>query len=289
MSESIHSIGSVADASNTSKKSILVIENGISAKAYWTDLWRHRELLYFLAWRDILVRYKQTVLGVSWVVLRPILFMAILTVVFGRIARLPSEEAPYAVLVFSGLLPWFFFSNALSECSTSLVTNSHLLAKVYFPRLIIPASTILVSAVDFIISFLVLMILMLWFGITPSWRLAALPVLGIWLGLLALGIGLLFSALTVKYRDFRHIVPFMLQLGIYASPVAYSTSIIPEKMLSIYYLNPIAGVIDTFRWSIIGAQPNVYGLTYSLIITIALLTSGLTYFRSEESRFADDI
>lgn len=289
MSELDRSLGRLSEATNGLAKSVLVIQNGISAKAYWSDLWRHRELLFFLAWRDILVRYKQTVLGISWVVLRPLLFMVILTLVFGRIAKLPSEDVPYAVLVFSGLLPWFFFSNALSECSNSLIINSHLLSKVYFPRLIVPASTILVSAVDFIISLMVLLLLMLWFGITPRWQLALLPALGIWVGILAFGLGLLFSALTVRYRDFRHIVPFMLQLGIYASPVAYSTNIIPEKLLLFYYMNPIAGMIDAFRWSIIGTEPSVFGIAYALIITFALLMGGLIYFRSEESRFADDI
>jgi lipopolysaccharide transport system permease protein len=289
MSETTRSLGSLSEATNGSAKSVLVIQNGISAKAYWSDLRRHRELLFFLAWRDILVRYKQTVIGVSWVVLRPLLFMVILTVVFGRIARLPSEDVPYALLVFSGLLPWFFFSNALSECSNSLVTNSHLLSKVYFPRLIVPASTILVSAVDFLISFVVLLLLMIWYGVPPSWQFALLPALGLWVGVLAFGLGLLFSALTVRYRDFRHIVPFALQLGIYASPVAYSTNIIPEKILPFYYLNPIAGVIDAFRWISIGTAPNVYGIVYALIITVALLASGLVYFRSVESRFADDI
>lgn len=289
MSDLGQTLDSLSDATNGLTKSVLVIQHGVSAKTYWCDLWRHRELLLFLAWRDILVRYKQTVLGVSWVVLRPLLFMVILTVVFGRIARLPSEEVPYALLVFSGLLPWFFFSNALSECGNSLVANNHLLSKVYFPRLIVPASTILVSAVDFVISLLVLLILMLWFGITLRWQLALLPALGIWVGILAFGLGLLFSALTVRYRDFRHIVPFMLQMGIYASPVAYSTNIIPEKLLLFYYLNPIAGVIDAFRWAIIGIQPGIYGLAYALVVTVALLIGGLVYFRSEESRFADDI
>lgn len=289
MSELGPTLYSPSEAINASTKSVLVIQNGVSVKAYWSDLWRHRELLFFLAWRDILVRYKQTVLGISWVVLRPLLFMVILTVVFGRIAQLPSEDVPYALLVFSGLLPWFFFSNALSECSNSLVTNSHLLSKVYFPRLIVPASTILVSTVDFIISLLVLLLLMLWFGIIPSWQLALLPVLGIWVGILALGLGLLFSALTVRYRDFRHILPFVLQMGIYASPVAYSTNIIPDKWALIYYLNPIAGIIDAFRWSIIGTLPSVYGILCAIAFTVALLVIGLVYFRSEETRFADDI
>jgi lipopolysaccharide transport system permease protein len=273
-------------SANTSE---LVIQNGVSSSAYWGDIWRHRELLLFLAWRDILVRYKQTVIGISWVLIRPLLTMIILTAVFGRIAKLPSGDTPYAILVFTGLLPWFYFSNALSECSNSLMTNSNLLSKVYFPRLIVPASTILVSGVDFVISIAVLLLLMLWNGIVPTWQLLLLPVLGIWVGVLSFGMGLWFSALTVRYRDFRHIIPFMLQLGIYASPVGYSADLIPEKWVPLYYLNPIAGVIDAFRWSIIGAQANAYGIVCALIITMALLVTGLKYFRSEESRFADDI
>lgn len=289
MSDLSRSMGNLPEVSMSSDKSVLVIQKGIAAKAYWSDLWRHRELLLFLAWRDILVRYKQTVIGVSWVLIRPLLTMIILTAVFGRVAMLPSGDIPYAILVFTGLLPWFYFSNAMSECSNSLITNSHLLSKVYFPRLIVPISTILVSSVDFVISFAVLLLLMLWYGISPSWQLALLPVLGLWVGMLSLGVGLWFSALNVRYRDFRHIVPFILQLGIYASPVAYSTSIIPEKWAPLYYLNPIAGIIDAFRWSITGVTPSVYGIVCASIITIILLVSGLIYFRSQEARFADDI
>jgi ABC-type polysaccharide/polyol phosphate export systems, permease component len=270
-------------------KSMLIIENGVSAKAYWTDLWRHRELLLFLAWRDILVRYKQTVIGISWVLIRPLLTMIILTVVFGRIANLSSGDTPYAILVLTGLLPWFYFSNATSESSGSLVTNGNLLSKVYFPRMIVPASTVLVGAVDFVVSISVLILLMLWYGLPPTWHLLFLPLLGIWVGVLSLGIGLLFSALTVRYRDFRHIVPFLLQLGIYASPVGYSAALIPEKWVPLYYLNPIAGIIDAFRWSISGSEPSTYGIFSALIITAVVLVTGLVYFRSAESRFADDI
>jgi lipopolysaccharide transport system permease protein len=273
----------------TSEKSVLVIENGVSAKAYWSDLWRHRELLFFLAWRDILVRYKQTVIGVSWVLIRPLLTMMILTVVFGRIANLSSGDVPYAILVFTGLLPWFFFSNATSDASSSLVTSANLLSKVYFPRMIVPASTVLVGAVDFVVSISVLVLLMVWYGIDPGWRLLLIPLLALWVASLSLGIGLLFSALTVRYRDFRHIVPFLLQLGIYASPVGYSTALIPEKWVQLYYLNPIAGIIDAFRWSIIGQVPSLYGIVSSLVITVSVLLVGLIYFRSAESRFADDI
>jgi len=273
----------------TSEKNVLVIENGVSAKAYWSDLWRHRELLFFLAWRDILVRYKQTVIGVSWVLIRPLLTMIILTVVFGRIANLSSGDVPYAILVFTGLLPWFFFSNATAEASSSLVISANLLSKVYFPRMIVPASTVLVGAVDFVVSISVLVLLMVWYGIDPGWRLLLIPLLALWVASLSLGIGLLFSALTVRYRDFRHIVPFLLQLGIYASPVGYSTALIPEKWVPLYYLNPIAGVIDAFRWSIIGQVPSPYGIVSSLVITVSVLLVGLIYFRSAESRFADDI
>lgn len=270
-------------------KKTFVIQKGIPVGAYWGDLWRHRELLFFLVWRDILIRYKQTVIGFSWVLIRPVLTMVILSLVFGRIAKLPSGDMPYSVLVFSGLLPWFYFSNALSECSNSLITNGNLLSKVYFPRLVVPASTIFVGAVDFLISLAVLLALMLFFGIGFTWQLLFLPLLGIWVGLLAFGFGLWFAALTVRFRDFRHIVPFMLQLGIYASPVGYSASLIPEKIVPLYFLNPIAGVIDAFRWSIMGTQPNIYGLVTASSITLALLISGLMFFRCEESRFADDI
>ena len=266
-----------------------IIRSGSASNGYWLDIWRHRELLLFLAWRDILVRYKQTVIGITWVVIRPVLTMLILTVVFGRVAGLPSGDAPYALLVFTGLLPWYFFSNALSECSNSLVANSHLLSKVYFPRLIVPSSTILVSAVDFIVSIAVLIILMLWYQIAPTTKLLAIPLLGIMVGLLSLGIGLLFSSLSVRYRDFRHLVPFMLQLGVYASPVGYSTSVISEKWTYIYYLNPIAGIIDGVRWAIIGTTPSLYGISISIIFIISMMTIGIIYFRSEEARFADDI
>ena len=273
----------------TPEKNVLVIQNGVSAKDYWSDIWHHRELLLFLAWRDILVRYKQTVIGVSWVVIRPLITMVILSVVFGRLANLPSGDAPYTILVFTGLLPWFFFSNALSDCSNSLITNSALLSKVYFPRLIVPTSTVMVSSVDFFISTGVLVILMFIYDITPTWKLAMLPFLGLWVGMLALGLGLWFAALNVRYRDFRHIVPFLLQMGIYVSPVAYSTSIIPEKWSYLYFLNPIAGIIEGVRWAILDASPNLYGVACSLTIALVLVVSGVLFFRSAEAGFADDI
>lgn len=289
MSELNQAIENSENLLNRQRKSVLVIQEGITVKEYWRDLWSHRELLYFLVWRDLLIRYKQTVIGVGWVLIRPVLTMIILTAVFGLVAKLPSGDVPYAILVFTGLLPWFFFSNALSDCSNSLVSNGHLLSKVYFPRLVIPASAVLVSSVDFIISFVVLMLLMAWYGISPSWQLVVLPALGFWVGFLSFGLGLLFATLNVRYRDFRHIVPFVLQLGVYASPVAYSSKLIPEKWMYVYYLNPMAGVIDAYRWAIIGEAPNVYGIAFALCVTFVFLVSGLYYFRSEESRFADAI
>lgn len=271
------------------EKNVFVIENGMSARAYWAEIWRHRELLFFLAWRDILVRYKQTVVGVSWVLIRPLLTMVILTAVFGRVANLPSGDTPYAILVFTGLLPWFYFSNSLSESSNSIITNSNMVSKVFFPRIIVPASTVVVGSVDFAISFLVLLLLMVWFHVGVSWPLLLLPILGVWVAALSLGLGLWFSALTVRYRDFRHIVPFLLQLGVYASPVGYSTSLIPSKWTPIYYLNPIAGIIDAFRWSVIGSPPNAYGVLYALVVTFIVLALGVRYFRAREFSFADDL
>jgi lipopolysaccharide transport system permease protein len=276
--------------SNKPVKAVLVIkQNSFKENPYWRNLWSFRELLLFLAWRDLLVRYKQTLLGVTWVVIRPLLTMVILTVVFGYIANLPAGGVPYPLVVFSGLLPWFFFSTALTEVSNSLIANGHLLSKVYFPRLIIPASTVLVSSVDFIVSTLVLFLLMLWFGVHPTWRLLLLPLLGLWVAMLSFGLGLWFSALNVKYRDFRHIVPFILQLGIYASPVAYSTSIVSGKLSLLYYLNPMAGIIDIFRWSITGQAPTLYGTLCALAFTVMVLVGGQLYFRSVESYFADDL
>ena len=271
------------------EKQFITIKSGSLINNYWIDLWRHRELLVFLAWRDILVRYKQTVLGVTWVVIRPLLLMLILTAVFGRLAKLPSGDMPYAITVFSGLLPWFFFSSALSDCSNSLTTNSHLISKVYFPRMIVPASTILVSMVDFVISIGILVLLMFWYEIPPTFSLLLIPVMGVWVGVLAFGLGMWFSTLTVQYRDFRHLIPFVLQLGIYVSPVAYISSVIPIKWGYLYYLNPMAGVIDSFRWAILGTYPSVYGIIVSLVLTVVLLVTGVVFFRAKEALFADDI
>lgn len=268
----------------------LILEPGQGIKHYWRDLWAYRELFYFLAWRDITVRYKQTVIGVAWSVIRPVLTMIVFTVVFGKLAKLPSEGVPYPILVFSAMLPWQFFSNALSESSNSLISNAQMISKIYFPRLAIPASAVIVSFVDFLISFAILIVLMLWYQFFPSWRLTALPLLSLLAFGVAMGAGLWMASLNVKYRDFRYIVPFVVQLGMYISPVGFSSSIVPEKWRLLYSLNPMVGVIDGFRWAILGnGQLYWPGFLLSVLLVIILLTSGLWYFRRTERTFADVI
>ena len=269
----------------------LVIEAGRAERQYWKDLWRYRELFYFLAWRDILVRYKQTAIGIAWALIRPFLTMIVFTVVFGRLANLPSEGVPYPILVFAALLPWQFFANSLSECSTSLITNSNLISKVYFPRLIVPTSAVVVSFVDFMISGIILLGLMAWYNFVPSWRMLTLPVFILVAFAAALGAGLWLAALNVQYRDFRFIVPFIVQFGLYISPVGFSSSVIPEKWRLLYSLNPMVGVIDGFRWAILGggAQLDLPGFILSLGLVSLLLISGIWYFRKMERTFADVI
>src|ERR1700732_2394314 len=228
----------------------LLIEPGRAEKNYWGDLWRYRELFYILAWRDISVRYKQTALGVIWAILRPFLAMIIFTVVFGRIAKMPSHGVPYPILVFAAMLPWQFFANALSEASNSLVANTNLISKVYFPRLIIPAGAVITSFVDFLISATLLGVLMIWFHFMPDWRLLTLPLFTLMAFLAALGPGLFLTALNVKYRDFRYVIPFVVQFGLFISPVGFSSDVIPMNWRLLYSLNPIVGVIDGFRWAI---------------------------------------
>lgn len=272
-------------------KDFLVIEAGKSEKHYFMDLWRYRELFYFLSWRDILVRYKQTVIGVAWSVIRPIVTMFAFTIVFGRIAKLPSGDAPYAILVFTALLTWQFFSNALGESSNSLISNSSMISKIYFPRMIMPASSIIVSMIDFIISFILLAILMAWYRFIPSWKIIFMPLFLLLALVVTLGAGLLFSALNVKYRDFRYIVPFIIQFGIYASPVGFSSDVIPARWRMLYSINPLVGVIDGFRWSIIGKGVNFYmpGFILSIALALFILIMGIIYFRKTEKTFADRI
>ena len=276
---------------NVASKKELVIEAGRTESQYWKDLWRYRELFYFLAWRDILVRYKQTAIGIAWALIRPFLTMIVFTVVFGQLAKLPSQGVPYPILVFAGMLPWQFFSNALSECSGSLVGNANLISKVYFPRLIIPTSAVIVSFVDFMISGMILLGLMAWYSFVPDLRILTLPLFTLIACAASMGVGLWLAALTVQYRDFRFIVPFIVQFGLYISPVGFSSSIVPEQWRLIYSLNPMVGVIDGFRWAILGGESQLYlpGFSLSLASVLLLLWSGIWYFRKMEKTFADVI
>ncbi len=274
---------------------IIVIEAGKTEGQYYRDLWRYRDLFFFLMWRDILVRYKQTALGVLWAVLRPLLTMLTFTFVFGRLARLPSSGTPYPLLVLSGLALWQFFSGAVSDASASLIGNSNLLSKVYFPRIMIPASAVAVSLVDFLISAALLAILMLLYGLGPSWRLLLIPPLVLITMAAATGAGLWLSALNVKYRDFRYVVPFMVQFGLYLSPVGFSsaavTMMFSNRWRALYSLNPMAGMIDGFRWALFGQRAALYppAILFSLLIAGVLLLSGVWYFRRAERTFADVI
>ena len=268
----------------------LLIEPGHAERQYWKDLWRYRELLYFLAWRDILVRYKQTVVGVTWALIRPLLTMIVLTVVFGRLANMPSEGVPYPILVFCGMLPWQFFSTAVSESSNSLIGNSSLISKVYFPRMTIPASSLITSFVDFAISAVLLVLLMAWYQYVPTARVALLPGFVLLALAAAFGIGLWISALMVNYRDFRFVVPFIVQFGLYISPVGFSSNVIPEKWRLIYSLNPMVGVIDGFRWALLrDVSLNPSSFLPSLVVTVLLVVTGVRYFRQTERTFADVI
>jgi lipopolysaccharide transport system permease protein len=269
----------------------LLIEHGRAEKNYWGDLWRYRELFYILAWRDISVRYKQTAIGVIWAILRPFLGMVIFTVVFGRIAKMPSNGIPYPILVFAAMLPWQFFSQALLEASNSLINNTNLVSKVYFPRLIIPAGTVITSLVDLLISATLLGILMICFSFLPDWRVLTLPLFTLLAFLAALGPGLLLAALNVKFRDFRYVVPFIAQFGLFVSPVGFSSEVIPQNWRLIYSLNPMVGVIDGFRWAICHSHSHIYipGFMLSVSVIAVFLWLGIWYFRKTEKGFADVI
>jgi lipopolysaccharide transport system permease protein len=275
----------------------LVIKPGAVEKNYWQDIWRFRELFYILTWRDLKVRYKQTVLGLAWSVLRPLLTTLIYSVIFGRIANLKAEvdNQYYIIFVFVASLPWQFFSSALSESSNSIVQNSNLITKIYFPRIIIPASTVIVSLVDFFISFALLLIMMAFYQLAPSWKIIFLPAFLALAFLAAFGIGLLLTAVNVKYRDFRFVMPFIIQFGVVLSPVAYSSMIVAQKYGEqarlLYSLNPMVGVIDGFRWAIFGIDEILYlpGLMVSAGVTFIMLWVGIRYFRRTEKGFADTI
>lgn len=269
----------------------LIIEPGRTEKNYWRDIWLYRELFYILSWRDIKVRYKQTVIGAAWSILRPLLTMIIFTVIFGRVAKLPTEgTAPYAIMVYAAMLPWQFFANALAEASNSLVGNTNLITKIYFPRMIIPASSVIVSLVDFAISFVLMLVLFLWYRFLPSIHIILLPLFIILAFLTSFGISLYVTALNVKYRDFRYIIPFIVQFGLYVSPVGFSSSLVPAKWRLVYSLNPMVGVIDGFRWCILGEQKmdwSGFGISCGVIALFCYV--GIRYFRKTEKTFADNI
>lgn len=267
-----------------------ILEAGRAEKNYWQDLWRYRELFQVLAWRDVSVRYKQTIIGVAWAVVRPFLAMLVFTVIFGRVAKLPTEgSAPYALMVFAGMLPWTFFSTALSEASNSLISNANLISKVYFPRLIVPTATVVVAFLDFLISFVILAGMMIWYRFLPGIQVFLLPVFILIAFLASLGPGLWITSLNVKYRDFRYVIPFIVQFGMYVSPVGFSSSVVPEKWRLLYNLNPMVGVIDGFRWCILRGEVPIFwpGFFISLAVTVFFLWLGIRQFRTTEKSFAD--
>lgn len=275
----------------SSNQSVLVLEAGRAERHYWRDLWRYRELFFFLAWRDIIVRYKQTTIGIVWALGRPLITMLVFTLVFSKLAKLPSEGVPYPLLVFAALLPWQFFASAFSGAGDSLISNAGMISKVYFPRLVIPASAVIVSFADFLISGIILVGLMIWYGFAPNLRILTLPLFIFVAFAAAMGAGLWIAALNVKYRDFRIIVPFVVQLGLYISPVGFSSTIVPEQWRLLYSLNPMVGVIDGFRWAILGGNTQLYwpGFLLSLSLVLVMLVTGIVYFRKTEKTFADVI
>jgi lipopolysaccharide transport system permease protein len=269
---------------------VTVIEAGRSEAHYWRDLWRYRELFRVLAWRDLSVRYKQTVIGVSWALIRPLLTMLVFTIIFGRIAKLPTDgNAPYALMVAAGMLPWTFFATGLSEASNSLTNNEKLVTKVYFPRMIVPIATIVVAFVDFLISFCILLGLMVWYQFYPDLRVILLPMFVLLAFLCSVGPSLWITSLNVKYRDFRYVIPFVVQFGLYVSPVGFSSNVVPERWRLLYSLNPMVGVIDGFRWCILRGQSEVYapGLLVSVAVIAFFLWFGVRQFRKTEKAFAD--
>lgn len=273
-----------------SKSQTLVIEPGLAEKYYWRDIWNYRELFFVLALRDVAVRYKQTIIGLSWALMQPLLTLFVFTIIFGKIAKLPTDGGvPYALLVYAGLLPWQLFSGALTGASNSLISNANLISKVYFPRLIIPASAIVVVLIDFFISFAILATLMILYQFLPSWQIFTLPFFVFMAFIASLGPGLWITALNVKYRDFRYVIPFIVQFGLYVSPVGFSSSVIPEQWRLLYSLNPVVGVIDGFRWAILGGASNIYlpGFLLSWVVIGFFLWLGIRQFRRMEKSFAD--
>lgn len=280
---------STVQASIVQEKKTTVIVSGILDKTYWRDMWYARELLFFLVWRDLLVRYKQTVLGVSWVLIRPLLTLVIFSFVFGRLAGMSSNGLPYPLMVFSGILPWFLFSTTVSDCMLCLVANGGLIGKIYFPRMTIPLNALIVNLVDYLVSCLLIVVVMVWCQVMPSIKLLLLPVLTLWVAALAFGLGVWLAALTIRYRDLRHLIPFVLQLGIYVSPIGYTATVIPQRWQMIYSLNPLVGIVGGYRWALMGDEfmanmPSVY---LSIGLTVLILVSGIRYFRRRERSFVD--
>ena len=268
----------------------VIIEPGRTERLYWLELWQYRELFQVLAWRDISVRYKQTVIGVVWVLIRPLLMMVTFTILFGKLAKLPSEgSAPYALMVFAGLLPWNFFSIALTDASNSLISDANLISKVYFPRLVIPTAAVMVALVDFIVGFFLLIGLMIWYSFIPGWQIVLLPVFVAIAFMASLGPGLWITALNVKYRDFRYVIPFLVQFGLYVSPVGFSSQLVPDDWRLLYSINPMVGVIDGFRWCILGGESTIYmpGFIVSISVAACFLWLGVRQFRKMERSFAD--
>lgn len=282
--------GTMAIESENERQELLIKPNR-PALHYWRDVWLYRELFWFLTWRDVLVRYKQTSVGVAWSVIRPFVTMVVFTVVFGVLAKLPSSGVPYPLLVFAAMLPWNFSANALSESSGSLIGNANLLTKIYFPRIIVPGSSIIVSLIDFAISLVIMAGMMFWYGYLPDWRVVTLPLFLLLAFLPVAGAGLWFSALNVKFRDFRYVVPFLLQFGLYVSPVGFASSIVPEKWRLLYALNPMVGVIDGFRWALLHGLGEPYwpGILLSTVLSLLLLVTGIWFFRKTERILADVI
>jgi lipopolysaccharide transport system permease protein len=268
----------------------LVIEPGRAEESYWRDLWHYRELFLILAWRDVAVRYKQTLIGIIWAVLRPSLTMVVFTVIFGNIAKLPSDgHTPYAVMVFAGMLPWYLFSSALTGAAESILANANLIGKVYFPRIIVPVSTLVTALIDFAASLVILLVVMAWYRFAPGWEILLLPVFVLLALLASLGPGLWITALNLKYRDFRFVIPFLVQIGLYVSPVGFSSAVVPQNWRLLYSLNPMVGIIDGFRWCLLGGNSPLYwpGFLLSLVVIAIFLWIGITHFRRTEKAFAD--
>jgi lipopolysaccharide transport system permease protein len=269
---------------------IVVIEPGRQERNYWRDLWRYRELFYVLAWRDLAVRYKQTVIGIVWALIRPLLTMVVFTVIFGHIAKLPSDgTAPYALMVFAGMLPWTLFASGLGEASNSLIGNANLITKVYFPRLIMPIAAVVVAFADFLVTFAILLLMMVWYRFVPNWQILFLPSFVALAFIASIGPALWITSLNVKYRDFRYVIPFMVQFGLYISPVGFSSTMVPPEWRLLYSLNPVVGVIDGFRWCLLGGESQLYlpGLAASIAVAGFFLWFGIGRFRNTEASFAD--